>query len=146
MQELINKIASIAKEADETEDERADRLTDAAAAADVDPVTLMDVEEDIRGIGCLAADRNEEKVAKAEQQLTAFAPMLGIEPEATDDLSAETFIKLLGRFAVERPGATALTVRTLHESFVRHGLYQELGTETPPAGALQETIDVEGGE
>jgi hypothetical protein len=146
MQELISKIASIAEEADETENERADRLTDAATAADVDPVTLMAVEEDVRGIGRLAAERNGEKVAQAEQQLGAFAPMLGLDPETAENLNAETFINLLGQFAVERPGATALTVRTLHESFERNDLYDELGTETPPPGALQETIDVEGGE
>ncbi len=146
MQQLIEKITSIAEEANETDDQRADRLTDAAAAANVDPVTLMDVEEDIRGVGRLAAERNSEKVAQAEQQLTAFAPMLGVDPEATEDLSAETFIKLIGQFAVERPGAAALTVRTLHESFSRHGLYQELNTETPSPGALKEPVDVGGGE
>ncbi|WP_121822841.1 hypothetical protein [Halostella salina] len=143
MQPLINALHDLTEQAEETADERADRLSRVGERADVDPVRLMDVEDDVRGLARLAADRNAETVAEAEAKLPMIAPMLGIDPEVAEDLGAETAVALLGRYAVEHPEITAKTVRTLHESMERAGLYEDLGTETPAPGELRETLTVE---
>ena len=130
MQAIISQIAMVASQADETDEQRADRLQQAANGAGCDPTTLYEVEQDLRGLARHAAEENPEKLS----QLKSLGAMYGAPDDA---LSVDTAASLLGQKVTARPELVALTVKTLHESFERRGLYDELGTETPPAGAIE---------
>lgn len=145
MQGLIQQIAMLASQADETDEQRADRLQDAASGAGCDPTTLYEVEQDLRGLARHYADANPDKLAQVKQVGQMYAPSLGMDPSAAEDvLSVDTAASLLGQYATARPELAALLVKSLHESFERRGLYDELGTETPPAGALEPTLTLGG--
>jgi hypothetical protein len=150
MQGLIQQMAMLAAQADETDEQRADRLQESAESAECDPTTLYEVEQDFRGLAQHYADQNPDKLAEVKQLGQTYAPTLGMDAGAAEDaLSVDTAASLLGQAATANPEVVALAVKTLHESFERRGLYAELGTETPPAGALQpvQPIDAaEGGE
>lgn len=147
MQGLIQQLSLLAAQANETDEERADRLTEAAGSAGVDPETLYLVECDVRGFGQHAAQQHPEKVEQIQQLASGYAPMLGMDPEQAGDLaSIDTALSLLGQYATAKPDVTAYVVRALHESFERRGLYNELGTEAPAPGELQPPIDVVAGE
>jgi len=148
MQGLIQQLALITSQANETDEQRAERLTEAAENAGINPDTLYSVERDIREFGRMHASRHEQKVAEIESELTAFAPMLGMDPSAAgEQIGPDTAIKLASQHATARPEVTATLVKTLHESFERAGLYDELDIETPSAGDLEPAVTVgEGGE
>lgn len=144
MQQIIQQLSMIAAQANETDEQRAERLEEAADMAECDPTTLYEVEQDLRGLASFYADQNPEKLAQVKAKGQNLAPMLGLDPNAAEDVfSEDTAAALLGQYATAKPGATALIVKALHESFDRRGLYDELGTETPPAGALEPTLAVE---
>jgi len=142
-------MAMLAAQADETDEQRADRLQESAESAGCDPTTLYEVEQDLRGLARHYAKQNPETVAQVRQVGQMYAPSMGVDPSAAEDvLSIDTVASLLGQNATARPEVVALAVKSLHESFDRRGLYDELGTETPPAGAVEpvQTVDVEEGE
>jgi len=143
MQQIIQKLSLITSQAQETDEQRAERLSESATDAGCDPETLYAVEQDLRGFARHMNDQHSDTVRELENRLQAFAPMLGVPPETAQDLGPDTAIKLGGQIATARPTHTALLVKTLHESFQRQGLYDELGTETPPEGALAPTLAVE---
>lgn len=146
MQALIKQIRKVVQHANETDEERAERLTQAAEQAGADPETLYAVEQDVRGFARLVTEAEAEKVAEAESKLKAFAPMLGLNPGVADELGADTAVTLVGRYVSEEPEKMAKLIKTLHESFERRGLYAELGTETPSEGELEPEVVAEGGE
>ena len=122
MQGLIQQISMLAAQADETDEQRADRLQQAANGAGCDPTTLYEVEQDLRGLARHAAEENPEKLS----QVKSLGAMYGAPDDA---LSVDTAASLLGQKVTARPDLVALTVKTLNESFERRGLYDELGTE-----------------
>lgn len=141
MQNIIQQLALMASQAEESPEERHNRLTNVAEDTGADPETLYDVEQEVRGYGYYVANQNTEKVSEAEEKLAQFAPMMGMDPQAAQEqVSAETVIKIASMHALGRPERTAQIVKTLHESFERHGLYDELGTETPRPGIVQPVI------
>lgn len=138
MQGLIQQITMIAQQANETDEQRATRLSEAASGAECDSTTLYEVEQDLRGLARHYAAQNPEKLAEVRSLGQMYAPSMGMDPDAAEQvLSVDTAAALLGQYATRRPDLTALLVKSLHESFERRGLYDELGTETPPAGALE---------
>lgn len=144
MQGLIQQLSLMASQADETDEQRADRLQQTADEAGCDPTTLYEVEQDLRGLARHYANQNPEKVAQVKQVGQMYAPSLGMDASAAEDaLSIDTVASLLGMKATARPVEIALAVKSLHESFERRGLYDELGTETPPAGAVEPVQTVE---
>jgi hypothetical protein len=143
MQQIIQQIAILASQADETDEERADRLEECAEETGADAHTLFEVEEDLRGLARLAGRENEETVAKVEQIAQQFAPMMGMDPEQAGELvDVETVASLGTQYALAHPEETALMVKTVHEAFERRGLYDDLDTETPTPGELARPIDV----
>jgi hypothetical protein len=126
--DLMQQIALLASQADETAEERAERLEQAGAEADVGPETLYDVEEDLRRLAREQRDLNPEKMEQIEAFTQQFAPMLGIPPDKADELA----IKLATQLAMDKPETTATIVRSLHQVFSERGLYNELdGVQTP---------------
>jgi len=126
--DMMQQLAMLASQANETPEQRADRLEEAAAESAVDADTLYDVEQDLRRLARERRDANPEKAQQIEAMAQQFAPMLGIDPSQADEIA----IKLGGQFATARPRATATIVRSLHEVFDERGLYDELdGVETP---------------
>jgi len=147
MQGLIQQIAQVAQQADETDEERANRLTDAADQSGATTETLYHVEQDVRRLARHHLRENEQTVAQAKMQATAFAPALGLDPESAEEIAnVDTVVNLVGQYALARPRVAALAVRSLHETFDRNGLYEELGTEAPTPAELDAPINVDGGE
>jgi len=143
MQQIIQQIAILASQADETDEERADRLEQCAEKTGADAHTLFEVEEDLRGLARLYGRNNEETVAKVEQFAQQYAPMMGMDPEQAGELvDVETVACLGTQYALARPGVTALMIKTLHETFERRGLYEDLDTETPEPGELARPVEV----
>lgn len=146
MIQLLQQLTLLASEANETDEQRAQRLSEAADQCGADAETLYQIERDLRTLGRQYEQANEEKIGAVAEQLKPMAAGLGINPDAAgDQFGAETVINVATMKALARPAATAKAVKTLHEAFERRGLYQELGTETPPAGQLEPVMDVEGG-
>jgi hypothetical protein len=142
MQALMQQLALIQAQTNESPEDRTHRLTECADEAGADPETLYDVEEELRGYGRHLARENTDKVAELETKLAQLGPMIGMDPAAAQNqLDAETGIRLATMQALGRPQVTAAAVKTLHETFQRHGLYDELGTETPEPGALREPVE-----
>jgi len=126
--DLMQQIALLASQADETAAERAERLEQAGAEADVDPEILYDVEEDLRRLAREQRNANPEKMEQIEAFAQQFAPMLGIDPSEADELA----LKLATQLAMGKPEVTATIVRSLHHVFSERGLYDELdGVQTP---------------
>ncbi len=140
------KLMQAAEQADESEDERVNRLRENADAVGADPTTLFDVEEDARGLVRLLTERNSETVEDLQLGATAVAPMLGLNPEDAEEVvDPEVAAALVGQMLTSDPEKLALLVYSLHEILRRNGLYDELGTEPPAPGELWEPIDVGGG-
>jgi hypothetical protein len=112
----------VASQADETDEQRAERLEQAAEQAECNSGTLYLVEQDLRGLARHAAAENPETLS----QVKSLGAMYGAPDDA---LSVDTAASLLGQKVTARPDLVALTVKTLNESFERRGLYDELGTE-----------------
>jgi len=128
----------VASQADETDEQRAERLEQAAEQAECNSGTLYEVEQDLRTLADHYADQNPDKLAQVRTLAKTYAPTLGMDPvEAEDMFSVETVASILSQYTTARPKIAALLVKSLHESFERRGLYDELGTETPPAGAIE---------
>jgi len=145
MQAIIQQIALLASQADETPEQRAARLRQSAQETTADPETLFEVEEDLRGVGRLAIERNEDVVDELEEKIAALALQIGMDPaQARDVLGPETVVVLAAQSALARPAVTALAVKTLHETFERRGLYDELETKVPSQGELTEPVNVDG--
>ena len=144
MQQIIQQIAILASQADETDEERARRLEQCAEETGADAHTLFEVEEDLLGLARLVGKQNAETVDVVEQAVVEqFGPMMGMDPEKAGELvDVETAASLATQYALARPRVTALAVKTLHETFERRGLYEELGTEAPEPGKLARPVDV----
>jgi hypothetical protein len=128
----------LAAQADETDEQRAERLEQAAEQAECNSGTLYEVEQDLRDLADHYADQNPDKLAQVRTLAKTYAPTLGMDPvEAEDILSVETVASLLSQYTTARPKIAALLVKSLHESFERRGLYDELGIETPTEPELQ---------
>lgn len=132
MNAIISQIAMVASQAEETDEQRAERLEEAAEGAACNSATLYEVEQDLRGLADHYANQNPDKLAQVRTLAKTYAPTLGMDPaEAEEIISVETAAALLSQYTTARPKIAALLVKSLHESFERRGLYDELGTETP---------------
>ena len=141
---VMQKLALLTSQANETDDQRAERLKQSAKGTGADPVTLYETETALRELGKRTVENHPETMDQFEQRVQSLAPMLGMDPEqAGEQLSPETFINLGTQYALRNPDSVARAVYTLHEQFRRSGLYDELGTEPLPAGAMNEPVDVE---
>jgi|GEM_PF-6415975 len=138
MDEIMNLAQEAASEADETDEQRADRLNTAATEAGVDPETLYKLEQEIRGFIRYEMGRNPDEMEDLEQFAAQLAPWLGIDPTQVDRM----LVSLGGQYATGSPAKTAYLVRTLDEALDRSGLYDELDVETPTRGDLRDPVDV----
>lgn len=144
MQEIINQLSEIASEADETPEERAQRLETIADDSGATPATLYEIEQDLRGLGWTVVSRNEQKTDDLEAVMKQIALFAGIDPQG---ISTETLIRLISQYALEKPEATAHAVATLDDVLSRRGLYDELDVEVSVSRSYQEPlIDDEGDE
>ncbi|NLV14090.1 hypothetical protein [Haloarcula argentinensis] len=135
MQEIIQQLALVASQADESPEERTQRLKQVADDSGATARTLYEVEEDLRGLGWSALVDNEETVDQIEAKLQGFAPMFGLDPQRVEDqFGPETFIHLFSQYALARPEATAYAIATLDDVLTRRGLYDELDVDVPEPG------------
>lgn len=123
MNQAMELAASIAEQADETAEQRARRLEETAAEADVDADTLYDVEESLRNAVdewlTEHPDQRDDLQAMAQQ----WGPFIGLDPDSAED----AVVILLARAFVERPAVAARVVSTVDDVLEDQGLYQDLG-------------------
>jgi len=130
MQAIMQQLALIASQAEETPEERAHRLETVAEETAVASDTLYETEESLRGLGWDHLTKHEEAADQIEQQMVQMAPMLGMDPQrAKEQFGPETAIRLLSMKMVGNPEATAYTVAHINDVFQRTGLYDELGVD-----------------
>ncbi|NLV08736.1 hypothetical protein GOC74_02130 [Halomicrobium mukohataei] len=122
MQEIMQQVALLASEADETDEQRAQRLEEIAVETDIEAETLYNVEEDLRSELRRYLETHPQQRQDLQQLAQQFGPLLGIDPNAADDL----VVSLGTQKALADPVMTAQVVRTLHTVFTDRGLYDQL--------------------
>lgn len=130
MQAIMQQLALIASQAEETDEERAHRLETVAEETAVTSDTLYETEESLRGLGWDQLTKHQEKADQIEQQMTQMAPMLGLDPQrAEEQFGPDTAIRLLSMKMMGHPEATAYAIAHMNDVFQRTGLYDELGVD-----------------
>lgn len=130
---MFQAIDSLLQEAEESEQERAQRIEQTAEAYGMDPVTLLDVEEQMHDVGEAVQQRYDETLdearanVQADPEAAAYAPFL-------DFLGADTVTSLVTKLIVSKPRLGAWVVRELHRIFERTGFYEEVDLEADREG------------
>lgn len=121
-------IQQLIGDADESDEERAERLEGIAENHNIDPITLYNLEQEVRNaarslrsqhgdkLDSVSALENDPKTA----QFSGIFEMLGSEAVVVD---------LGSRVAVQNPQLSAEAVYSLHTAFVESGIYDDLGVD-----------------
>jgi len=143
MMQLMTQLSMMAAEAEESTEERVERLETVAEDSAVDENTLYDAEEEIRRYVKHRLENldgeEREKVDELKQQAPA---MLGVPPEDVEDVVAV----IAARMIVAKPERVASIVNGLDTILHRSDLYEEVDAEAPSPDDLPEPVDLDVGE
>lgn len=126
--ELINDAAN------ETAEERYQRLSESAENAGCDPETLFEIEEDISELSGVAREEiDADPAAKAAELIDELAQELGVPASgpAVVGLAGgnETITSLTTKALTAEPQASAILAKFVYDSYRRRGFYRETGID-----------------
>jgi hypothetical protein len=137
---MLGLINPIVDAADETDEERVERIQQTADEHGIDAMTLLEVEKRVRKLALAIKGEHMESVDgeladmadDAEPDvMQALQPVLGM---LGDD--AETV--LLSKALTKDPEFAATVVRSMDAIYRRQGLYDDLGVSEPAPGAFSD--------
>lgn len=130
MQGIMQQLAMLSSQADETDEERARRIEAVAEQTEADPETLYEVEEALRGLGWSVIADYEEEVTQFENKIASSAQFVGMDPQKVkSQFGAGTILRLLTMKCLGGPEEIALTVAHIHGVFERKGFYDEVDVD-----------------